>query len=488
MKMVNYKLKTLSPVVISRFTNDDNEFKSENFIPGGALLGAFSNIIGDSEKIKKVFFDSRTYILNSYPSINKARCLPTPKTLATKKHTSGEDLKNRHFGQYNGMKGTKAEFVLEKNGMLMNSSPIKVLRTHNFVVNKNILEKDDISKKKIFSYSAIDKNQEFVGSVLFSDIENAQYFLKIIGKKRECYIGRSKNTEYGRVEIEFDDVMDFKKEYDENSDFDGIVMTFLSDAMLLNEDNNTTGILNLQTLKRSLNLSGIDIKIEKAVISSIFSSSKMISGYNAFKGLPVSNSIIIEKGTSLKIDNLSLKKDEIEQLVTEGIGLRKNEGYGRIAINWKIDTKPDWKMVKTDLSSPKSDTSWTSIKYENEAWEKAVFMEQIMEIINSKVITLKPHITKLSSSQMNNIRDLVVYSRDIREIKSGIASKRGKKLDKEGKWEINYENFESFLDLFEHLTNKSDFFKFIDGADIPSVMIDKYHINALKLFVEKMVK
>lgn len=65
----------------------------------------------------------------------------------------------------------------------------------------------------------------------------------------------------------------------------------------------------------------------------------VVAGFNRKWGLPLPQLPVIKAGSVYAFAPQDLDADTCAQLVREGIGERRNEGFGRVAINWNLAPK-----------------------------------------------------------------------------------------------------------------------------------------------------
>ncbi len=185
-----------------------------------------------------------------------------------------------------------------------------------------------------FNYEAVEAGQLFHGTIMGSE-KDLNDFIKTIGPLTNpfvAYIGRSRNAQYGKVEIRLMDDLPkiFKTEIDglpqkETEIPEGLsTVTFLSDTIIYDQNGFPTTSLSV--------LAGNDYfntKIEKAYIK-VGEVENFISVWK----LRRSSERCLKAGSSFLIEIDEKNKAQLLKLQYEGIGERRNEGFGRIALDW----------------------------------------------------------------------------------------------------------------------------------------------------------
>lgn len=109
-------------------------------------------------------------------------------------------------------------------------------------------------------------------------------------------------------------------------------VTFLSDVLLSDELGEPLLSLDETILPKALNLSEYDVKIEAR-----FQAATRVAGWNAKWGLPVTQDIGIMSGSCYRLsipgNEVVSVREKLAKIEREGIGRRRNEGFGRLVVN-----------------------------------------------------------------------------------------------------------------------------------------------------------
>ncbi|ETI96649.1 MAG: hypothetical protein Q606_CBAC00047G0007, partial [Intestinibacter bartlettii DORA_8_9] len=218
---------------------------------------------------------------------------------------------------------------------------------------ENLHNCKQIEKENIFRYEAIDKNQDFYTIIQCDDDLASE--VKSCLDNQVLYIGGSKSSGYGRCEINVEGIFDYKdikSKYNISLDDDKsdkvkkLNVFFMSDTIIKDELGNLQSTIPDELLEKKLGIKIIKEKpkednpkeIEKLYKASIIS--KDVKGYNAMWKCKVSSETAIKAGSVITYGyEGELDEEKIKQFEIEGIGSRKNEGFGRILINPKFDVK-----------------------------------------------------------------------------------------------------------------------------------------------------
>ena len=279
-----------------------------------------------------------------------------------------------------------------------------------------------------FTYEAIKAGQSFQGAVLGaeSDLQNLQKWLKGVGLMR---LGRSRSAQYGEVKFGwFGDVqelnglsesngfntrqVDSKEDWhaddlgeddrwdedeiwdeDENAEWDEdetyaedgmdeiierqntdkfnlgeqLVITTLSPLLTVNERGHPEACFPEHELAIAL---GLDTSEKNLTLSHSYTRTELVSGYSAHLRLPRQQLPAVAAGSVFVFDIKDFQGcitlEQLLKLEHNGLGLRKGEGYGRIAIDrLKIDkTKEEMLLDDPEHQTHRQKPSETEIPEE----------------------------------------------------------------------------------------------------------------------------
>ncbi|WP_455542951.1 RAMP superfamily CRISPR-associated protein [Intestinibacter sp.] len=331
-----------------------------SYISGSTIRGTYINSYINQNNIKEDISLNEEYrskllsnsvrFFDAYPKFDENYSIPTPLCFYASKDNIKKFSRDKNpIKIVNEFKDevkegyqrvNKSEFSIIKDKQLNLVSINKVENLHNC---------KQIDDENIYRYEAIDKNQKFY-TIIQCDDELADEVKKCLDKQ-VLYIGGSKSSGYGRCEVEVRGIFDYKeikeKYYnvglDNNIKIDKVDkihegkkilnIFFQSDTIILDEGGNLVPIVPEELLEVKLGI--CDVKLIKASVIS-----KDVKGYNAMWKCKVPNVTSIKSGSMITYSyNGELDKDKIEKLEIQGIGIKKNEGYGRIFINPKFDVK-----------------------------------------------------------------------------------------------------------------------------------------------------
>ncbi|WP_054864389.1 hypothetical protein [Methanosarcina barkeri] len=209
----------------------------------------------------------------------------------------------------------------EEEGIIL-YQPSNQVQIHIFRANR---QRETAGESTIFRYQALEADQDFSSVIL---AENELCFEKIKNLLTEEVVfnfGKSHLAGYGHVKINNINSFENWEEYSPvgNEGNNTVVITLLSDTLI--RDKNTGAY------STSLNsILGTDSKSLKKT----FVSTRVRGGFNNTWNLPLPQVLAIRAGSVFVYEKRSELLDRLETLKVIGIGEKREEGYGRIAVNW----------------------------------------------------------------------------------------------------------------------------------------------------------
>lgn len=388
MKAITFVLETQQPVLATSFQGDPNSDVSYSYLPGsmirGALIGRYlqrhqpqnTDILTD-ETVRQLFFNGSTRYLNAYLySQNQRRTLPLPKSWIKEKKAELKDSKSmsvydlsveepelespKPVGDYFWEKDSSGSVILYTVNRRINihnlrdrrkgrSAPDKLNPTTNKVV--------ETRDGEIFRYEALDAGQSFQAVILCADIDVA-LFQKLLDPP-DIWIGGSQSAGYGHHKISNISIYDEWHETNipvekRQENTTSLSITLLSDLIVRDKSGQYAPIPPTHLLSECL---GVSLKLQSSYVG--FTT---IGGFNRKWGLPLAQVPAIEAGSVFVYDYVDeLTTEQILTLEWEGIGERRVEGFGRIAVNFldsdnflvklpKVVNRPIERAIKSDYS------------------------------------------------------------------------------------------------------------------------------------------
>ncbi|MBD2629618.1 RAMP superfamily CRISPR-associated protein [Trichormus variabilis] len=373
MKAIIFSLHTQQPLLATSFQGDPNSDVSYSFIPGsmirGAIIGRYmkqrqiSDLDLSNDEVKRLFFDSnKTQYLNAYLlSHEEKRTLPIPYSWHKHKDNEFSEVSDSILVYDRAQKYEIPEDVepkkLEKQFWCLEEQEYTLytisrrINIHNQrnrqkgrstqpKINRTTQQRE--GEGTIFRYEAIDAGQKFQAVILCNNDNDtdAQIINILLNSSLNIWLGGSQSAGYGHTKIEDVKLVNNWNEIDltasDRTEHDNFTVTLLSDLILRDEWGQYSVIPTSNTNKTPVPLTQ---ELEKALNTKLkpkcsYASSNIVGGFNRKWGLPLPQVPVLSAGSIFVFENIDITPEQIQQLENQGIGERRNEGFGRIAINW----------------------------------------------------------------------------------------------------------------------------------------------------------
>jgi len=384
MEAIPYRLKLLEPVMVSQtHSGEENSAVGLPFIPGGAIRGALvafylkqhptEDLAADAQA-RQWFLDGVICYLNAYPwyQAEKARMLPIPQAWFTEKDLAGDEHsslydwavdpaqrleqpkppKNAEFchltcpGSGYDENGKEVLSYGPRESRVVLYKPSRQVNVHIALVETN--QRDE--SNKVFRYDALAAGEVLAGAIVAPDDVDLTTLYALLSDASELFIGGARTAGYGRVRLEVDDIVTGWQEYPADSSLDSgeIVVTLLSDTLVRGRDGQITGDLDC-ALADLLGLASLETRRKRR-----YQRLSLVGGFNRKWGLPLPQAWALEAGTVYVYEAGAFDPEDLRRKVALGIGERRAEGFGRIAVNWHTaSTVKRQKLIKPQSLRPK---------------------------------------------------------------------------------------------------------------------------------------
>lgn len=333
---------------------EENSAVSYSYIPGsvlrGLLVGCYLNaspkadLAGDPEA-RVLFFDGTVRFLNAYPRYGQhERMLPVPHSWYQDKEEQGAGSGEFHDFAVEEpddddiqWKGFRIPFCRLGSSKAYLYRPSPHVATHNATQGPRGQKGKDQST--VFRYEAIAAGEHFRGVILSEDESALDCLQKLLKRQQAYHLGGSRNAGYGRVCLKAMTIVEGWQEYPaSDEEVDGkVIVTLLSDTIL----RDTNGQIR----------SDISVVLRQRPEHS-FQRVKIVGGFNRKWGLPLPQAHALAAGSVYVLDAASTDLNALRQLEREGIGARREEGFGRLAINWHTADRNDWERWSPKSEAP----------------------------------------------------------------------------------------------------------------------------------------
>jgi len=381
--VVTFLLHTKQPILVTSLQGDPNSDVSFSYIPGSTIRGMLisryikrynltnEDDILDNPDIRTLFFNGNTRYLNAYlySKQKQKRSLPVPQSWFKRKHddlSDTPDIQVYDFSyerpnQDTSYKSLEQDFCIIDDESALLYQPKRRINIHNMRNRQKGRGTDDDGA--VFRYEALDAGQTFQ-AVIICDRQNDTEQTKTLNRQNDIeqiktllspintWLGGSQSAGYGQVEIDsIEEVKDWvevgippENREDENPEF--LRITLLSDLILRDErghyvvtpvtESGSNEILQLASPLTKILEEYLDMTLQP---KASFVGSSIVGGFNRKWGLPLPQTPALTAG-SVFIFKYEGKLDpqKVSNLENQGVGERRVDGFGRIAINWLKET------------------------------------------------------------------------------------------------------------------------------------------------------
>jgi CRISPR-associated protein Csx10 len=219
----------------------------------------------------------------------------------------------------------------------------------------------------LYGYVSLEPGQYFAGEITCTDKDVWQRFctlaaLEEAGKVNTLRLGKASRRGHGKCSVVFttseQSLWHGPPLAQRVKDKAKVVLTLLSDTIIVDPWGRFAQGFTEVWLARELKLPAeavVKIAEDKNNHALSFSSLRPIDGFNAQLGLPRSRDLALVAGSTVRLCFTGIEESELQTLLVEaemqGIGLRCEEGFGRVAFNHPVYEKlQNWPGTALDLS------------------------------------------------------------------------------------------------------------------------------------------
>jgi CRISPR-associated protein Csx10 len=373
MKFISYQIELQQPVLVTDLEGEPNSSVSLNFLPGSVLRGAIINkffqarkpqtrqseIDAADDEMQRLFFNGATRYLNAYPVEDSQRTLPTPSSWHGKKGDESLDITRRRvydfavaypeeeYGEGTDIKwqpkrepfctlsGKEIRLLRPERRLAVHTArnrkygrPLNPERIAEMIKN-NKLDKED-EAGTIYRYEALAAEQRFEAVIICEHDDDVLRLLPLLSGTAR--IGRSKLAGYGQIRFEPAKQLDTWREISGELMTDGnrLIITLLSDALIRN--GNGQFVVDPEAVTDTIGKK-LGCKVE---LSEAFLHGHEVGGFNRKWGMPMTQALAVRMGSVFVFKNPNCDPSKLRDLEMSGIGERRVDGFGRIAINWNV--------------------------------------------------------------------------------------------------------------------------------------------------------
>ena len=456
---IRFEIRLKEPLLATAVEGDPNSSVSLPYIPGSLIRGALvsrylrSHSTADlatDPQARRLFFNGETCFLNGYPADDgDKRALPTPASWYKEKGSGDEftayDLsleKPDEEAISHPVQVAKPFCTLDDDGVATLYEPRKQITIHT--QRDRVLGRATEGSGAIFQYEALAAGQTFIGFVLCSGDETANAVVQLF-QEGDIFMGGSRSAGYGMVEIKAQTLKGKWREAP-NQEMETIQagdifsLTLLSNAILRDGNGHYTGFLTPEILQTGL---GVSLTL---LDDYTFSHSGIVGGFNRKWGLPLPQVPVARAGSIYTFCAESdIPVDKLQSLLDNGIGERRAEGFGRVALHWNQSESVDVREpVRGHLPPVKLDESSKSVPLARRMANHILRLDldaQLTARVNK--LRLKGDI---KNNQLSTIRILVRGARLSGDVQPILDRLKGMKVENAGRDRVPRDSVQPILD------------------------------------------
>ncbi|MEZ4726044.1 MAG: hypothetical protein R3E79_02795 [Caldilineaceae bacterium] len=361
-----------SPLLITELGGGDpNSGIGHPYLPGSTIRGAIINRYLNGQGIdaadptfRRLFLDGSLCFLNGYlVSSTGARMLPTPFSWQRPKDAQA----NESAHDWAWGKPTLPSLITQKawkgvGGFCQRTDQQKIeLRQAAMQVNIHIARDDrqrpTSDNATIFRYDALAEGQRFSAAIIGENEADLRTIAQLLPHGSIFNIGRSQSAGYGWVEVHYppdktgqpmpqplDRWIEALVAPSPAGQPQQLIVTLLSDALIQDAQSGAyvadlTPVLGVRH-------------------SAAFARLRMAGGFNRKWNLPLPQTQAIAAGSVFVYPYSASLAQKLTSFVEKGMGSRRAEGYGRIAVNWQ--TGPTVEFAEASGKRPQTQPALTT--------------------------------------------------------------------------------------------------------------------------------
>jgi CRISPR-associated protein Csx10 len=343
------------------------------------LQNGATKIDAGADQVRQLFFGDQTRFLNAYPfnpnlrNKEKGRALPKPSTWRRDKKDFADNADSRKtydFGRktfdirHESVEG--AFFWREEQDAALFSPPRRLNVHTQRDARKGRSTKDSGG---VYRYEALAAGMQLQALILTTSDQTEEIVNWLNGAT--LWIGRARRAGYGKVVVTKVEQPDYWRESGTDDSpvalkaGEELHIAFTSDALLRDENGRAT-LDPRGALETTLNLPNETLTL---LPGRSWAESKIVGGFNRKWGLPLPQTVALAAGSVFVYQTtMPINWEKLVELEREGIGERRNEGFGRVLVDWKKDEKEDEAFLSYEIKlSPKLELAPLSDEEEKQA-------------------------------------------------------------------------------------------------------------------------
>lgn len=426
MKILTYEIELLEPCLVTSLQGDPNSAVAYAYLPGAVLRGAIIDryIRQQKQHNKKyqfdaaapesqtLFFNGQTRYLNAYLLVDSQRTFPTPLAWHGLKSPKPDENSNTIYDfvvddasesqpdrewkpcnfPFTWVQGSEIAYEVE---------PARHIAIHIARDRQRSRSKDRVPDRDVYRYESLAAGQRFGGAILCPGDDAAATIKQLLTEI--IALGGARTGGYGRVAIHNCQNHDQWREIPSNlkSGDGALTLTLLSDTLIRDENGQFAVNANVLTAMLSKQLNS-PLTLQRA-----YYQAAPVGGFNRKWGLPLPQALAFRMGSVFVFSAAPLTAAQLQTLETEGIGERRAEGFGRLAVNGHSEatvTKRDLPELKTIAItlSPESEAGKLAQKLVNR-----LLRQKLDTLLDEKSNSLGQGLRGMKKSQIYALRQVI---------------------------------------------------------------------------------
>lgn len=402
---IDLDLRLEDPTAVTDGSSESSAHRTLSWIPGTSILGAAVSVLGISpqdDRFASIFLSDSVRFLDGHPCIDDARTRSRPLSLAVFKTTlaDGRTCVDRIAAADDMM--AAQPFDRCRGGFMLADPALDLswpteTRDHVGLARDRRVAADGV----LFSYEAIPPGATFRSRVI---VEDSSLFSLILDGFNRCgsiRIGRSRNGGYGRVVVSAHPAKE-PAEPESRAEETASTITLASDFCP------PAGASPMDGLKNALGVMGLQV-------DDAWADTRTVRGFKGIWGLPRPSVEVFRRGSVFKVSGRA------EPLPAEalhaGIGRRRNEGFGRIAINAPIDAPVPARRSTENTPTTREAVQDSSVTAALGGLQRRAIRREIDEVATAaiasksglRLVTQLAGARRLRPSQLSNLRSAVAH-------------------------------------------------------------------------------
>ncbi|MCD7885379.1 MAG: hypothetical protein LUI87_17005 [Lachnospiraceae bacterium] len=358
-KYVRFTFQNIEPVeVADDHTAQSGQANTLCYIPGTTLRGALIQELireGIFEENKTLLLSDRVAFLNAYPAEDGHDLMPSIKGFYEDKTETGDGAKQIENMLATGeitpgnKRASLGKYCYVEDGCVYYTD---MELGSDMKINKGKGE----SERTVFRNQYIVPGYQFTGTIAVHDSDELADLLtsaiEKLQKNGNLVLGGSRSFGYGRcrlLSVSADERLPYEEYAPKTEVKDQVYMVLLSNTSMVNACGETVGI-DTELLRERLGLPALRIA---------YCSTSMVDvrGYNRTWGIAVPSVKMYEAGSVFRLvfEGYSVSAETLKQVMNDGIGVKNNEGYGRVLFFDKFETVSAKKKMAKAACGPEAD-------------------------------------------------------------------------------------------------------------------------------------